>query len=78
MSVRDDTPEEGRRGAALRAARPRRTRRAAAPDPEREPLGYYYDDGTNYETYAPARKRSGRGRTAKPASIPEERAGQRG
>ena len=49
MSVRDDTPEEGapeRPTGNDDAATPR-------PDPEREPLGYYYDDGTNYETYDP-------------------------
>ena len=37
---RDDTPEPGR------APRP-------AADPEHKPGGYYYDDGTGYETYSP-------------------------
>jgi hypothetical protein len=37
---RDDTPERSR------APRP-------AADPEREPGGYYYDDGTGYEPYNP-------------------------
>ncbi|HEX7176459.1 MAG TPA: hypothetical protein VF240_14435 [Pyrinomonadaceae bacterium] len=49
MSVRDDTPEEGA------PERPAGNDAAAAPRPapERAPLGYYYDDGTNYETYDP-------------------------
>lgn len=53
MSVRDDTPEgeapptpPGGRERGDRGAPERR-------DPERRPLGYYYDDGTNYETYDP-------------------------
>ena len=53
MSVRDDTPEGGAPGPPAgghgRDAADPPTRR----DPERQPLGYYYDDGTNYETYDP-------------------------
>ena len=51
MSVRDDTPEGG---APERPAG--NDNDATRPDPERAPLGYYYDDGTNYETYDPDRE----------------------
>ena len=52
MSVRDDTTEGGtpEPPADGHDSDGDATRRR---EPERRPLGYYYDDGTNYETYDP-------------------------
>ena len=70
MSVRDDTPEEGSpgppaggRGRGEDGAPPRR-------DPEREPLGYYYDDGTNYETYDPCAEEEREGQDGETGANP--------
>ena len=53
MSVRDDTPEGGAPGPPAGGHERDDAGAAKRPDPERRPLGYYYDDGTNYETYDP-------------------------
>lgn len=48
MCAPDDTPQG--------AAPPSPARDAEDPprEPERTPLGYYYDDGAGYEVYQPA------------------------
>ena len=74
MSVRDDTPDEGvPAGGQDGDAADAPTR----PDPERRPLGYYYDDGTNYETYDPCAEEEREGQDGETRANPEERAGRR-
>ena len=56
MGVRDDTPEDVAPGPPGDGHDGHDGDEADAPprrDPQRKPLGYYYDDGTNYETYDP-------------------------